>query len=214
LFRTFILPRLIYWFYRLWVATWRFHLNDSEEVRSRLAAGDHIIFAHWHRDELTVLHLVKPYHIATMTSKSRDGQLIDYVIKRFGGATSKGSSSRGGAGALKGLNLLVQSGFNASMAVDGPKGPIYRPKAGVFELSKLSGAWICPLGAASSNRFTFEKSWNKARLPKPFSKVVVTFGPLLKTKDLDSRDPELAQTLAAGIDQSCRSSELLLNPQR
>ena len=112
-----------------------------------------------------------------MTSTSVDGQLIDYVIRKLGGATAKGSSTRGGSNALRGLVSagLMEEGYRASMAVDGPKGPIYQVKPGVFELSKLAGAWIAPLGVANSSQFVFQKSWNKARLPKPFRSVVVCF---------------------------------------
>ena len=65
-----------------------------------------LIFAHWHGDELCVLPLVPKYRIATMTSTSKDGALIDFAVRQFRGATSRGSSTRGGAGALKGLVRL------------------------------------------------------------------------------------------------------------
>ncbi|MCB0341554.1 MAG: DUF374 domain-containing protein [Pseudobdellovibrionaceae bacterium] len=135
-----------------------------------------MILAHWHGDELALLHLVKPYRLATMTSTSSDGHLIDYVIRRLGGATSRGSSTRGGISALKGLVRLVKSGHMASMAVDGPKGPYHLVKPGVFELSRLTGAHIVSVGVAVSSAFKFEKSWNKTYLPLPFSKVKIYFG--------------------------------------
>lgn len=158
-----------------------------------------VIFAHWHGDELAIIPLVKTYSIATMTSTSKDGQLVDSVIRRLGGKTSRGSSTRGAVSALKGLiRLMKKEGCNASMAVDGPKGPIHQVKTGVFELSKLTEAPIVPTGVACSHSFIFEKSWNKAVLPKPFSRVVVYFGPTLAPpkKGEDVRDPKRPTTLA------------------
>jgi lysophospholipid acyltransferase (LPLAT)-like uncharacterized protein len=207
LFRKYILPQLIYWFYRLWTATWRLKVVTPPDVDKAVQSGEPMIFAHWHRDELSIVHMVTDYKIATMTSTSKDGQLIDYVITRLGGATSKGSSTRGAIGALKGLTRLLDEGYRASMAVDGPRGPIYKVKPGVFELSTLAKAWIVPVGVASSSRWVFEKSWNKARLPKPFSKVVVLFGPMTKMNGGDPRESALSENLATQINEACRRAE-------
>jgi len=57
--------------------------------------------------------------------------------------------------------------------VDGPTGPIYKVKPGVFELSLLTKANIYTAGVCSSNSIHFSKSWNKTYLPKPFAKIIV-----------------------------------------
>ena len=175
MFRQHILPFLIWLVYRLWTGTWRIQLEESEGMRALLKSGHPIIFAHWHGDELSIIPTVPHYRIATMTSTSKDGELMDSVLRKLGAATSRGSSTRGGSSALKGLIRLVKLGHRASMAVDGPKGPLHQVKPGVFELSRLTNAQIIPLGAASSRAIVFEKSWNKAKLPKPFAKVIIHF---------------------------------------
>lgn len=208
MFRTWVLPWLVWLFYRLWTATWRVRLIESPGLRKAKERGERLIFAHWHGTELHIVPLVRPYRIATMTSTSKDGQLIDFAIRKFGGATSKGSSTRGGIGALKGLVRLMKSGYRASMAVDGPKGPIHVVKPGVFELSRLADARIVPMGSASSSAIVFRKSWNQASLPKPFSRVVVCFSepwPVL-TKEQSPRDETLARGLADEISKACRSA--------
>ncbi|MCB9027152.1 MAG: DUF374 domain-containing protein [Bdellovibrionaceae bacterium] len=132
-----------------------------------------------------------------MTSTSKDGQLIDFVINKLGGNTSRGSSTRGGVGALKGLVRWVRKGRVASMAVDGPRGPIYQVKPGVFELSRLTNAIIVPVGVKAKRSFVFEKSWNKTFFPLPFQQVVMTFDqplPPLGKQDL-TKDPKLAEKL-------------------
>src|SRR5262245_2376692 len=126
MFRAYVLPWLTWIFYRLWTATWRVNVIESTGMKKALSEGRPIVFAHWHGIELSIVPLIKTYRIATMTSTSKDGQLIDFAIRKFGGATSKGSSTRGGIGALKGLvRLMTKNGRNASMAVDGPKGPLH-----------------------------------------------------------------------------------------
>src|SRR3954454_6773406 len=117
MFRRFVLPWLVYYFYRAWTATWRIVCVEPPSLALAKKNGDRIVFAHWHGTELCVVPLVASYRIATMTSTSKDGQLIDFVIHRLGGATSRGSSTRGAVGALKGLIRLVRHGYRASIAV-------------------------------------------------------------------------------------------------
>ena len=197
MFRRFFLPYLVWVFYYLLNASWRKKLIIAPEVRKALDENQPVILAHWHGDELAVLHLVKTFKLATMTSTSKDGQLIDFVINKFGGATSRGSSTRGAVGALKGLVRLVRSGRVASMAVDGPRGPIHQVKPGVFELSRLTKAIVVPVGVAADKPYVFEKSWNKAILPKPFSRVIMTFGQPLPAREKGAltKDPKLAEKL-------------------
>ena len=206
MFRALILPWLVWFFYRVWTWTWRIECLESTGMKRALETGDPLIFAHWHGDELCIVPLVTRYKIATMTSTSKDGQLIDFVIRRLGGATSRGSSTRGGVGALKGLVRLMRDGFRASMAVDGPKGPLHQVKPGVFELSRLAGAKIVAVGGATSNAIVFQRSWNKAKLPRPFARVAVCFSepwPEL-TRDGAVRDPALARRLAGEIAKACQ----------
>lgn len=160
-----------------------------------------VVLAHWHGDELALTYLVKRLKLATMTSTSKDGQIMDYVIRKLGGVTSKGSSTRGAVGALKGLIRYCKSGVPISMAVDGPKGPYHKVKPGAFELSKLCAAPVVPVGVAVSKAHVFERSWNKTFLPYPFAKVDIYFGepfaPL--SRDDDAKSLELAERLSSAL---------------
>ena len=191
------LPFFIYCFYRTLYASWRIRIEETPRARELIAARSPLILAHWHGDELALFHLVQRYGLATMTSTSEDGALVDYLIHRLGGVTSRGSSTRGGIAALKGLIRLCVSGRIVSMAVDGPRGPIYQPKPGVFELSKICGAHIIPVGVVAQPVFTFHKSWNKTYLPLPFARVSIFLGePTLRVeKDMNAKDFELSKTL-------------------
>lgn len=114
---------------------------------------------------------------------------------------------------MKGLVKLMGENYRASMAVDGPRGPIYQPKPGVFELAKLTSGSIAPVGVASSRVFIFQKSWNKARLPLPFARITISFGRVLTVDEDNARNPEYAKQLANEINGACQLSEqkLLLN---
>ena len=136
-----------------------------------------------------------------MVSKSSDGELMAYMVNKLGGYPARGSSSRSGSSALKELIRLCKKGRSTSIAVDGPKGPIYEVKPGVLELSRLSGLPIFPISCATSSAFHFKKSWNKTYLPKLFAKVEVVVGPSFSVELSKEaiRNQSLCPTLADHI---------------
>ncbi|RYZ92064.1 MAG: DUF374 domain-containing protein [Proteobacteria bacterium] len=162
------------------------------------------LMAHWHGDEIALLHLTSRYQIATMTSQSKDGQMMDVILRLLGAKTTFGSSTRGGVGGLKGLIRLVRAGSNCSFAVDGPKGPIYKIKPGVFELSRVLHCPIYYGGVSVDRAFHFPRSWNQTYFPKPFAQITIIWeGPMdAVTKDQDPRDPELALRLESFLHQA------------
>jgi lysophospholipid acyltransferase (LPLAT)-like uncharacterized protein len=170
-------------------------------MRRGLAEGKSVVFAHWHGDELAVISLLRHYKTGVITSTSKDGELMNTVVYLFGGRTSRGSSTRGGVSALKGILRLAREGWNPSVAVDGPKGPYHKVKPGVFEISKITGAPIFPLGISCDRQFVFKKAWNKAFLPLPFARVFCVWGEPLSpvNRDADAHDPDLARGLEKAL---------------
>jgi lysophospholipid acyltransferase (LPLAT)-like uncharacterized protein len=199
---------LVYWLYRLWTSTWRISLVKHPEVAALLAQNHPMIMAHWHGDALALIHLVRPYRLATMTSISRDGEIVDYVIRRLGGETSRGSSSRSGASALRGIIQLLKSGRIITMAVDGPRGPLHQVKSGTFEIARLGGARIIPVGVYAPKALQFERSWDKTYLPWPFTRVQIFLGKPLPplSKQENPRSKELAESLGAAIHDATKQA--------
>lgn len=200
-------------FFRILRLTWRLRIEECESLRRTLAAREPVAFAHWHGDELVILHLVRRYRIATMTSHSRDGALMAEALRRLGGETVRGSSSRGGAGAMRRLVALCRKrGLNASFAVDGPRGPRFRVKPGIFVFSRLVKAPIATVSVGVSRPFELRRSWNRAVIPKPFSVVRVRFAMALPVvaEGSDVHDPGLA----ARLEDLLHEGRSLLDPGR
>lgn len=195
--RGFFFGFLIWMIYRIISCTWRVKIVEPESMSAEVSKKNGIILAHFHGDELFLISLVKKYRISTMTSTSKDGEIMNTALNLLGAKTSRGSATRGGVSALKGLLKLNKQGYNASFAVDGPKGPIHKAKPGVFEFSRLTKSNIYSCGVSVSNAWHFPRSWNKTYLPKPFSKIqVVWLGPVLAIdKSQDPRSEVLANTL-------------------
>ena len=58
---------------------------------------------------------------------------------------------------------------------DGPRGPKYVVKPGIVMAAKATGAHWCPSSWTASKHWELG-TWDAMKIPKPFSKIVVTFG--------------------------------------
>ena len=210
--KTRVLAYLLYFIYSSLRFTWRIRVIESESMKRALQANTPMVLAHWHGDELGILYLLRRYKAAAMTSTSKDGELMNRVLHLLGAKTSRGSSTRGGVSALKGIIRLSREGFRPSVAVDGPKGPYHKVKPGVFEISRLTGGEIFPLAVATDRSHIFTKAWNKTFLPFPFARVVAVWGDPLPVIDRsqDSRDPALAESLEQALTNAGQQASNLI----
>lgn len=134
--------------------------------------GGPLLFSVWHGTCYPVLYYWRGRGVCVVTSRSTDGQALAGILRRLGYTTVHGSSSRGGSRALIDLARVVQRGGDAAIAVDGPRGPAQRVKPGIVLLAKITGRPIVPL-AGSANRFVQFQSWDRFRLPFPFTRMVI-----------------------------------------
>ena len=200
-----ILPYFVWALYCLLAMTWRYQIIETPLLTELRRKKSPAILAHWHGDEIAFLGLIRIYRVATIASTSVDGDMMNKLIYLMGGETVRGSSTRGGVAALKALlRLLKEKGKNSSFAVDGPKGPRFKVKPGVFEVSRLLAAPIFAGGVYCDRAWVFPRSWNKTYLPKPFAQLVFYWGPGLDpvTRDLDPHSPELALKLENALHKS------------
>ena len=113
-------------------ATWRIRSEGDNPLDTRPGVQ---LGAFWHRDILVTAYLYRDRGFSVPISRSRDGEIIAVGLTRLGYGTSpRGSSSRGGAAALRGLVQLVRSGVTVSLQLDGPRGPARRAKLGMIAL--------------------------------------------------------------------------------
>lgn len=212
MFRRTILPRLVYGVYRGLSATWRLHRHEPPALIERLNAGQPFVVAMWHGDELGLVCFSRYYRLATMASWSKDGELMNYVLRKFGFETARGSSSRGGSQALRGLMRLARRGWSPVIAVDGPRGPVHKAKPGVLELARVSGLPVFPCAMASSRHIPLHRSWDLTDLPTPFARVLLYWGePIIVEREGDARSPEMSRQLEDAINRCRREGRELLS---
>jgi lysophospholipid acyltransferase (LPLAT)-like uncharacterized protein len=165
--------------------TWRTERVDVHYHAEARKLGANIIYAFWHGRLLPLLQAHRNESIHVLASRHRDGERLGQVIRHFGYGHVRGSSTRGGARAIRELAAVIAGGNDIGLTVDGPRGPIHVAKPGAVQVAKLTGAAIIPLTSASVRHREFT-SWDRFQLPYPLSRVQVRYGPpLVVPRDAD-----------------------------
>jgi lysophospholipid acyltransferase (LPLAT)-like uncharacterized protein len=183
---------------RLWAATWRVRLvlEPGAEAAPR-------VLAFWHGAQLPLVAVRSQRRAVAMISRSRDGDLSTGVMQSLGLDVVRGSSSRGGARALRGIVRALGSGVDAVFAVDGPRGPVHRAKPGAAVAARLGGAAVVPVGSAASHATVLGRAWDRFSIPWPFSRVVVVAGAPIDAEQAAAR-PELVERAIARAERHAR----------
>ena len=130
----------------------RMESQGHEQVDALYREGRHIILAFWHAQQLMVPIGYRGTGANVLISQHQDGEIIARIISRFGHRAVRGSSTRGGALALRELIRLGRSGADLVVTPDGPKGPRQVAKLGVVQLAKATGLPIVPLAFSCSKK--------------------------------------------------------------
>ena len=127
------------------------------------------IYAFWHSHQLSTLWRNRGSGAAILISQSRDGEYVARLAAAFGYEPVRGSSSRRGAVGLMEMIRVAGTGRPVAITPDGPRGPRHTVHAGVLALAQKTGLPIVPM-AVGHSRFWQLRSWDRFRIPKPFSK--------------------------------------------
>ncbi|MBI3597196.1 MAG: lysophospholipid acyltransferase family protein [Nitrospirae bacterium] len=117
--------------------------------------GRNFIVAFWHGRQLMMPFANKGKKVSILISQHRDGELIARTVARFGFHAVRGSTTRGGAAALRRLVQRARAGDLLVMTPDGPRGPRHVVQPGVVELAKLTGLPIFPVTFSASKKKSF-----------------------------------------------------------
>src|SRR3989442_5761049 len=166
---------------RLLGATLRLRVEGVDALVPHWAAARPLVYGVWPGRILVVPWLnagLPRTHgaraVSVLASRSRDGGLVGGYVSRFGLDVVRGSSSRGGATALRALVTAVQAGRDVALVPDGPRGPRGQLAPGVVALAGLTGAPVVPLGFAArpANRLA---TWDAFLVPAPFARPALEF---------------------------------------
>ena len=132
------------------------------------------VYAFWHRSLLACAWRFRNRGIAILISSSFDGELIARTVERMGFHAIRGSSSRGGSLGLRNLERAYRDGLCCAITADGPRGPAMVAKPGVTQLAQLVETAVGTFYVLPQRAWVL-RSWDRFLIPKPFSRVVVTW---------------------------------------
>lgn len=188
-------------------ATYRIEIRGLAHEAAARQVGPPV-YAFWHGRILPAAIHFRHRGIVVIVSENFDGEWIARIAARFGYGAARGSSSRGGP---KALRQMVRDVREAPVAftVDGPRGPARVAQPGAVWLSKASGHPLLPFHMEAERHWTV-RSWDRAQVPKPFTRIALAFAPpVLVPRDIDADGLErhrlaLERALAA-CEAECRA---------
>ncbi len=198
-----ILAQLIYCFVRILNSTYRYEFIglDYKKRAKETLPNKTYIYALWHQNLIGAIFSHIGEKFSMVISESKDGELVAVTCERFGHLPARGSSTRGGKRALIEIVKNVKSGVPGAISVDGPKGPAKIVKPGIIEVARLAECPILPLSPLAKSYWSFNKSWDQFRVPKPFTKIAVVIGePIYVGREIERDQFEMiAHTVGEAI---------------
>lgn len=164
--------------------------------------GGPVIYCFWHQ-QLAMMPWVqfRPPTVVPV-SRSDDGEITTRLFARLRVEVVRGSSSRGGAGAARGLIRALRSGRDAGVTLDGPRGPARVVQPGAAWVARATGRPLLPV-AFRCSRYRRIGSWDRMILPLPFGRGIFAYGERLRVPAEAGPEAlaELADELARRVDE-------------
>jgi lysophospholipid acyltransferase (LPLAT)-like uncharacterized protein len=162
--------------------TLRLSVDGIEPLAPLWRARRPLIYAAWHGRILMapwlyarLRHLAGARAARVLASRSSDGELVARYVRHFGLDVVRGSTSRGGAVALRALAAALVAGEDVGVVPDGPRGPCRRVQPGVVALAALTGAPVVPMAVAARPCRRLA-TWDDFVIPLPFARAALVFG--------------------------------------
>jgi hypothetical protein len=130
----------------------RLEYRRPGQLRGMVEGGERLILAFWHGHLLMMPYSYPGKRISALISEHHDGELIARTLLRMGFGVSRGSTTSGGARALRQMVRLVREGWDIAITPDGPRGPRHQVQPGAIELARLTGAPIVPVAFGASKK--------------------------------------------------------------
>jgi lysophospholipid acyltransferase (LPLAT)-like uncharacterized protein len=156
-------------------------IEGEEQLAAALARAPSLIPCYWHQHQLfcgkfLLEQRARGLSAGWLISPSVDGELGAMLVRRFGGAVIRGSSTHTGARALRDYyQALTRDGISPVITPDGPRGPRFKFKPGALLLAQMSQRPILPMAYAASRAWRVK--WDRFVIPVPFlARIAIAIG--------------------------------------
>jgi lysophospholipid acyltransferase (LPLAT)-like uncharacterized protein len=149
--------------------------------------GERFIYCIWHDGILGPTFGGPQSQVAALTSQHTDGTLVAEVLSCVGITPIRGSSSRGGARAVKQMMEAAER-YHIVIATDGPRGPRREVKDGIVYLAAQTGRAIVPVVFDGQKCWRPVGKWTDLVVPRPFSHAHMLAGTPIRVPARLSKD--------------------------
>lgn len=149
----------------------------------------------WHGQHTMISFMRRPHdRIATIISRSADGNVNTITLTRMGVSVIRASGARGravrdirakgGAEGLRAMLRALKDGQTVTFSADVPK-VSRRCDEGILTLARFSGRPIVPVAVVTSRHLRFN-SWDRACFGLPFGRGAMVFGePIMVPREIE-----------------------------
>jgi len=180
-----ILAYLIKYYIKLVFVTSKKNIFNLENIEQAIASKNPLIITFWHNRLVMIPQMAyhlktkfPDYNFMTLASKHGDGRIVGRVMEKFNlisilGSTKEGRKSSRGIDFASMRKIIegLRQGYSLGITPDGPRGPNQQINGDVINIAKISQARLIAVSYSSSRFITFN-SWDRFKLPLPFSKLI------------------------------------------
>jgi len=180
-----LLPKLLFFLFYCILSTLRVKTVNREGEEELARTNTPIIAASWHGDFMLWPYLYRwKSQYNNLVSPSKDGEVIANFLELWGLKTIRGSSYKQPRKALYAMKKCLEEGEVVFSIADGSRGPYRELQQGTVLLARMSGSPLVFAAVDYSHKYVVP-SWDKFKIPFPFSRAVVTYSdPIYLDKDL------------------------------
>lgn len=165
----------LYLLVRCLFLTYRLKFTCDDFYKNKELQKQHGVFYFWHQHIISGMFFFfktnsKGYCIA---SPSSDGKIAGFICEKLGFNVLYGSSTKSLISLIKNSMSVLQERRQLCVVGDGSRGPAFKLQKGVSYLAKKNDLPLVFVECRVNRAITFKKSWDKFKIPLPFTTIHV-----------------------------------------
>ena len=178
-------------------------IHGKQYLDDVVASNSPLLLCVWHGRLIYDVYFFKnkKYNLWALISTHRDAEVLAHIMKRWNINLIRGSSTRGWKHAIGEMQKKLKDPQSIiAVTCDGPKGPAKIAKPGAIKLAVKNNGKIITMSSTCSRFFEFN-SWDKFRIPKPFSKIDLHFSPPMNIDETKMESMQESEYLTEFINE-------------
>lgn len=169
----FFLKSILHWTLYLFIKALFSTYRSSITYNSKTQNLTYGIFYFWHQNIISGMYFF--HHVKQtgycITSSSKDGKIAGFICEKLGFTVLYGSSHKSPISLIKQSLNILSIKKQLCLVGDGSRGPAFILQKGIIKLAQKSNLPIILIECNPSSAWTSKKSWDKFKVPLPFSKI-------------------------------------------